>query len=86
MPIHHIDDYSYLEIKEKNFIDRFKPNIRTDTYTRAQKHIHTSTNLKTHPCIGSNAFSNTLNSVNDLEKLLGIYISVWFGFMAYQTL
>ena len=44
MPIYQNNDYTLLQIKERNFIDKFKPKLKKHepyTHTNGNKHTHT---------------------------------------------
>ena len=51
MPVYQTDDYTNLQIKERNFIDKFKPKfnktwiVHTHTQTEIKTHTHTHTHI-----------------------------------------
>ena len=52
MPIYQTNDYTILQIKEKKFIDKFKPKlIKHDSHTHTHTHTHTYTNEHKHTWI-----------------------------------
>ena len=44
MPIYQTNDYTLLQIKEKKFINRFKPKLDKTEITHTHTHTHTHTN------------------------------------------
>ena len=62
MPIYQSNDYTLLQIKERNFIDKFKPKLNKTWTTHTHTHTHTQTH--THIYIYIYIYTYTKNVSN----------------------